>query len=156
MRECQECEDYNKCPFGEGKAWYHYGEIRWCPFQVIWILEHRGAFLAGDWVDNPDGSSYTDPAIQTGFRSESYFTKPEEVIAQVEDRLKTTGIAGEALVDEVDQGLTFQQLSRPAQSALMYVKGWRQKKQTFPEWMRDWRRGKTYKTSHKNDVLSHT
>jgi len=153
MKDCRSCKDYRQCP---GKEWYTYSEIRFCPYQVVWIIEHRDTLLEGNWPDSPDGSIYIDPQIRTGVRDEAYYAKPVGILVEVEARLKTTGVAGEALQDEVKQGLSFEQLSRPARRALMYVKGWRRKKQTFAEWMRDWRRGKTGKKFHKKVVLSAT
>jgi len=134
VKECQECKDYRKCVFGAGKAWFSYGEIRFCPYQVLFILEHSEILRDGNWPSNPDGSIYTDPNIRTGFRDEAYYCKPEEILGEVESRLKTTGSAGEALVDEVRQGLNIDQLSRPAYKALMYVKGWRRKRTNFAQW----------------------
>ncbi len=132
---CLDCKDYHKCPYSVGKQWYIYIEVRWCPYQVIYIIEHSEELLEGNWPDNPDSSGYTDPMIKLGYRSEAYFTKPEEIIAEVEYRLKTTGDAGDALVDEVLSGIvTIDRLSRPARLALMYVKGKDQKSDTFPQW----------------------
>ena len=138
---CVECKDYHKCPYGVGKAWYLYIEIRWCPYQVVFILESSDTLLAGNWPDNPDSSSYTDPMIKTGFRSEAYFTKPVEIIAEVEDRLKTTGDAGRALVDEVQrQGVRgIELLSDPAYEALMYLKGRDHKEESFARWRAVWK-----------------
>lgn len=139
---CLDCKDYHKCPYSVGKQCYIYIEIRWCPYQVIYIIEHSAELIRGNWPDNPDGSGYTDPMIKLGYRSEAYFTKPEEIIAEVEYRLSTTGDAGDALVDEVLNGtVTIDRLSRPARLALMYAKGRDRKSETFPQW----RAVKTYR-----------
>ena len=140
-KECQKCKRWRDCI---GKPWYTYPEIRFCPYQVIWIIESWGILLKGDWPDNPDGSSYIDPAIKGGFSNEAYFVKAVGVIAEVNERLKTTSEAGEALVDEIKDGkvtvimedgrIKFDGLSRPAYRALMYVKGERRKLKTYPEW----------------------
>ena len=113
MDNCLECKFYQKCT--RLHDWFSYSEVRWCPFQVIFIIEHSGELLEGNWPDNPDGSGYTDPMIKLGYRSEAYFTKPEEIIGEVEYRLKTTGDAGDALVDEILNGtVIIDRLSRPA------------------------------------------
>jgi len=151
VNECRECKDYHKCPFIAGKAWYGYGEIRFCPFQIMWVIFHsdilgedgdnEALFSGGgiklslsEWPPNPDGSSYTAPLVKTGLRDEAYFAKPEEILAEVEARLKTTGTAGETLIEEVKQGLNIDQLSHLARRALMYAKGWRRKSLSFPRW----------------------
>jgi len=130
---CRECKDYKKCPYNGFKGWFHYGEVRFCPYQIIFLIEHRLTLLSGNWPPSPDASSYTDIA-RRGFKSDAYYVKPEEIIGEVELRLKTTGVAGEALIDEINQGLNFEQLSRPAKRALLFIKGWRRKRTSFSVW----------------------
>jgi len=135
---CLKCRNYKECPFGSGKRWYTYQEIRFCPFQVLFIIEKAGILGKGTWPPDPDGSSYVDPGIMTGFTGEAYFAKPIEILAEVELRLTTTKEAGEALIDEVQAGITnIEMLSRPAKRALMFTKGWRRKKQTYSQWKAD-------------------
>ena len=146
-KECQKCKTYKDCI---GKQWYNYSEIRFCPYQVIWIIESCGVLFEGNWPDNPDGSSYVDPAIRMGFGDDAYYIKPEGILAEVEARLETTGDAGEALVDEIEDGrvtvivkdgiIKIDGLSRPARRALMYAKGRRRKRESFPEWRADKKR----------------
>lgn len=148
MIDCFTCKSPKGCI---GKLWYYYAEIKFCVPQVIWIIFHSDTFLEGSWPPNPEVSSYIDPKIQTGFRDEAYFAKPEEMIGEVEARLKTTGVSGEALIGEVRQGLGLDQLSRPARDALFYVRGWRRKRQSFSQWMAERNRG--HGKTHKYLVL---
>ena len=134
---CVECKDYHKCPYGVGKAWYLYIEIRWCPYQVVFILESSDTLLAGNWPDNPDSSSYIDPMIKTGFRSEAYFTKPVEILAEVEWRLKRTGVDGKLLREQIENGKSIAEMQPEARSALMYVKGKRFKRTDYKRWLRE-------------------
>lgn len=148
MKDCRECKSYKDC---EGHIyivdtdagrqyvnWYHYGEIRWCPYQVMFILESSETLLLGDWPERPEGSSYTDPMIKTGFPDEAYFTKPEEAIGEVEYRLaRVTRDAREALIDAANRGIVdLKELSRPAHRALLYVKGKNRKKKNYTWWVR--------------------
>ena len=130
MKTCQSCKSYKNCL---GKEWFSYSDFRWCVWQVIWVIQHSEVLRAGNWPLSPDGSSYIDPWIKTGYRSEAYFVKPEEILAEVEWRLKQTGKDGKLLWDEVVGGL---ELRPEAKDALMYVKGFRRKKQSYPDWLK--------------------
>jgi len=131
-KDCRECKDYRDC---DGKPWFHYGEIRFCPFQILWIIENSET-LRADWPPNPDGSSYIDPNIRTGYKSEAYFTKPAGILGEVNARLARTGMYGKLLRAEVLAGLD---LSQEARDALMYVKGGRRKRMSFSAWKK-WRK----------------
>ena len=131
MKDCRKCKDYRDCA---GKPWYHYGEIRFCPYQVIFIIYNEGVLRSGGWPDNPDGSSYIDPKVQTGFKSEAYFVKPVGILGEVEYRRKRTGTDGKLLRAEVLAGLD---LSQESKDALMYIKGWRRKRMSYPRWLRE-------------------
>ena len=136
MDDCLKCKDYRKC--SGNRVWYHYGEIRWCVHQVLWIIERSETLRLGNWPLNPDGSSYTDPNIRTGYKSEAYYTKPAVILGEVEYRLDRTGKDGKLLWDEVKGGLD---LRPEAESALMYVKGWRRERLSYLNWQkqRDYR-----------------
>ena len=152
MKSCLDCKDYRACM---GKEFYTYGEIRWCPYQVIWIIDNSETLREGDWPDCPEGFTRIDPSIKTGFSDEAYFTKAAYVLGAVEGRLKTTKEAGEALVDEIKEGrvevivedgiIKIVGLSRPAKRALMYIKGRRRKRESYPEW----KAGKKYREGKK-------
>lgn len=130
MKDCRQCKSYKDCP---GKQWFHYGEIRWCIWQVLWIIEHSVTLLAGNWPPNPEGSGYVDPGIKTGYASEGYYVKPVGILAEVEYRLKRCGVDGKLLRAEVLAGL---ELSQESKSALHYCKGWRRKRMSYQRWLR--------------------
>lgn len=142
-KECQKCRDYKDCP---GRGWFHYGEIRFCPYQIIWIIENAETLRIGNWPDNPDISTYTDPMIKSGYRDEAYYAKPceilgevgcrmIEIIGEVECRLNKTSVWGRLLITEVvEMGRTFNELSADARSVVMYLKGWRRKRTSFVQW----------------------
>lgn len=137
IKDCRKCQTYQDCA---GKDWFHYGEIRFCPYQVIFIIRGTEILRAGNWPANPDGSSYIDPNIKTGYRSEAYYAKPTGILAEVEYRLKRTGTDGKLLRAEVLAGLD---LSQESKDALMYIKGWRRKRMSYQSWrkQRDYRKG---------------
>ncbi len=147
MKSCKNCKSWKDCI---GKAWYSYSDLRFCPYQVIWIIENSATLEVGNWPDCPDGSTHIDPDIKTGYSSEAYYVKAIGIIAEVGIRLKTTGEAGEALVDEIEGGkvtvtekdgkIKFDGLSGPAIRVLMYAKGKKRKKQSYPQWQADKKR----------------
>ena len=127
--DCRDCKDYRECI---GKDWFHFGEIRWCPFQVIWILSHANTLRAGHWPKDPD--SQDDNSGQRKINTEGTFVKPIIILSEVESRLQRTGIQGKLLVAQIESGRTFENLDRDARDALLYVKGWRQKRMSFSAW----------------------
>lgn len=133
-KDCKRCQDYRDCI---GKPWFHYGEIRFCPYQIMFIVENVEILGAGNWPDSPTGSSWTDPAVRTGYRSEAHFTKPVEIVGEVNYRLKRTGVDGKLLREQVENGKAIDDLEPEARSALMYVKGWRRKKIGYKRWLRE-------------------
>lgn len=131
MKDCRKCKDYRDCP---GKPWFHYGEIRFCPFQILWIIEYSET-LRTSWPLAPDGSSHVDlPQVKTGYKSEAYYTKPAGILGEVNRRLARAGTHGKLLRAEVLAGLD---LSQESKDALMYCKGWRRKRMSYQRWLRN-------------------
>lgn len=135
-KDCRECKDYRDCP---GKPWFHYGEIRFCIYQVCFIIYNEDVLRSGGWPADPDGSSYIDPKVQTAFKSEAYFIKPVGILAEVEYRRKRTGTDGKLLRAQVEGGKDIDELEPEARSALMYIKGWRRKRMSYNAWKK-WRK----------------
>lgn len=127
-KDCRSCKSYKDC---NGKANYNYSEIRWCPYQCMWIIERAEALRTGDWgaIDDNIGSRNTP--------NEADFCKAINALAELEVRLKVTGADGEKLVKQVAQeGREFKYLSPKATAALMYIKGWRRKRTSYKDWLR--------------------
>lgn len=142
---CIACQDYHDCTFGAGKEWYSFADIRYCPFQVIWIIQNRELIEDGTW---PESDDHTDPQIHTGYRSEAYFVKPALIWGELRVRLKYTKRDGQTLIEEIDRGLAaIELLSTAARDALMYVKGARRKRQGYAQWLAEKNR------THKSLVL---
>lgn len=130
-KDCRSCKTYKDCI---GKEFYTYADLRFCPFQVLWILENAEKLRAGNWPPNPEGSSYIDSKIRTGYGSEAYYTKPVGILAEVEYRLKRTGTDGKLLRAEVENGKDINMMEPESRSALMYIKGWRRKRMGYSNW----------------------
>jgi len=149
-RDCRRCKHWKGCPGkwysvfndkGEEEKyeWYHYGEIRWCPQQILWILSHAFTFRAGEWV-----AKHEESGESRQLHPEAYFVKAGIAIAEIEARLETVDGNGELLITQVEDGRTMGNLSDGARAILMYVKGRKRKRIDFHRWRREiWEASKT-------------
>jgi len=144
--DCQHCKDYRECTAPPN--WFHYGEIRWCPFQCIWILRNADTLRAGRWP--PQEGQAESPKGKSQFKTEASFVKPELVIGEVEARLSRTPDKGELLITQIEDGRTFDNLSDGAWAILMYIKGNRRKQISFRRWQRE------HQKLSKNDIFCKT
>jgi hypothetical protein len=141
--ECSRCKRWQVCP-GD-KVWFSYGDVRWCVYQVLWILRHEAFLHSGKW---PPESQPESPKRKGKQAREAYFAKAVLVIAEVEARLKTCGHDGEALTKEAEAGRGIEALTDGAYNALLYVKGKPRKSLSYGEW--DWQRtARLRKLSHQ-------
>ena len=90
-------------------------------------------------LELPDKNVYFKETGYTGSKggrlTKTKFLPAALFYAEITVRLKTTGDAGEALVDEIHAGITdYESLSRPAKKAANYVSGWRRRRQSFSRW----------------------
>jgi len=129
--DCKNCKDYRECI---GLDWYDYSQIRWCPYQVIWVLQSKEILLSGRWPQDPHNSD--DNVGTKTFKTEASFVKPELVIAEVETRLKRCGSQAELLITQIEDGRNFNNLSPGAREVLMYIKGFKRKRISFRRWLR--------------------
>lgn len=128
--DCRRCKDYREC---SGLIeWFHYGLIRFCVYQIIWIIRNAATLRVGNWPKNPDSSD--DSVGQRRIKTEGAFVKPTLILAEVESRLRRTGIHGKLLVAQIEAGREFSNLDRDAKDALIYIKGLRRKGEGFSAW----------------------
>lgn len=128
IKDCRRCKTYTDC---NGKGGYCYADIRWCPYQCLWIIENADKLRDNDWGD------YDDNIGARNISHEAAFEKGVNVVAEVEVRLQATGEHGKKLQEQVREGREFNQLSKQARAALMYVKGWRRKRISYLRWLRE-------------------
>lgn len=128
MKDCRSCRDHKDCI---GKEWYTIFDVRFCPFQIEWIIEHSETLREGIWPPSPNGSGYVDPAIKTGNVGSAYYTKPTEILAEVEARLRRTGKDGIILWYQIKQQ---DHLNPESKMAFYYITGWRRKVMSYPHW----------------------
>ena len=130
--DCRNCRDYPGCI---GKAFFNFAEIRWCPLQCIWLLQQKETLRSGRWPKDPYGSADDNPSTGNT-ATEASFVKPEVVIAELEERLRSAGPQAELLICQGEDGRSFSNLSDGAREVLMYVKGFRRKDMSFMRWQK--------------------
>lgn len=128
--DCRHCKDYRECK--QDCSWFHYGQIRFCPLQVLWIIEHREELASGIWPKDPYGAD--NNTSSRSIKTEASFVKPEITIGEVTERLKRCGTQAELLITQVEDGRTLNNLSPRAREVLMYAKGFRRKRMSFNAW----------------------
>jgi len=143
--DCRDCKDYRECT--APPDWFHYGEIRWCVYQVIWIIKHAWILRAGRWPKNPD--SVDDNAGQRRIKTEGNFVPSITILAEVKIRLERTGIHGKLLVAQIEAGRDFETLDRDARDALLYIKGYKRKRMSFNHWKRQ----RNYRSNEYKSVV---
>lgn len=115
------------------KDWYSPGEIRFKRDEMIWLIAWLELLEKGQWPPEHKETGYTGSRGTRGHRAP--FENPSGFAGEVNYRLKTTGEAGEALLDEIQSSITdYEGLSRPAKRALNYISGWRRRKETYSQW----------------------
>lgn len=132
--DCYGCRGWRNCP---GKAWYSFGEIRWCPQQDFWILKHAYELESGIY---PDKSGLDQNEARSGnITHEPEFVKSTLLIAQVRLSLKPTGWRGRLLAAECldPRKEKLRYLSDDAKAALYYIAGSKPNPRKFSDWMKD-------------------
>ena len=138
--DCRECPDPKACrghtysEGGESVPWYTIGEIRFCRYQMVFLISELAMLESGHYPPDPRGSSYIDPAVKTK-RKRSYggFEKPVELAAEVKLRLEHAGWQGTRLRKEIMDGCSMSDLEPASKVALWYVSGKRRKWDGYEE-----------------------
>jgi len=128
MTECQKCRDWKGCP---GKEFFNYAEVRWCPYQNYWLIEHAEVLESGQW---PTEDNRDDNITSNRSQSEAYFVKPDLALGELKERLEQTGVYGKLLVALVHTGISIDAIEGDARDALYYISGWRRKRISFNKW----------------------
>ena len=131
MIDCRKCERWKECT---GQAYYEYQDIRWCVYQVAWLLIHSETLLRGEWPDDPNKAETGYTGGNGNRPHEARFVKSALVIGELEARLKTTGKAGKRLREVLSNGSDIADLDRELYDVLMYVKGNKYKRLSFSAW----------------------
>ncbi|MCJ7805712.1 hypothetical protein MUP46_03670 [Patescibacteria group bacterium] len=130
--DCRSCKSWKECPTPE-RDWYSYGEIRWCPYQVFFLLKWAEYLRIGIW---PTPESTCETPKRT-LSKEAQYVNAAIVIAELDYRLGKTGIKGELLASQCKEPDRdkMDYLSDSAKDALYYVSGWARKATNFATWL---------------------
>jgi len=143
-RVCNECEGTGHIQEG-----YLFAELRFCPFQIVWILANEECLDYGKW---PDRYSPFDERGSRQIANEGYFVKAKLIIAEVRKRMETTGKDGRHLADQCKLYSTPNSLDDEAWEVLMYLKGANRKDMDFNKW-RNQRRYRTKKSQNEYQTV---
>lgn len=128
--DCRRCKSWKDCPAPE-RDWYSYGEVRWCVYQVFWLLKWAEYLRIGIWP-TPEN---TCEAPKRTLSKEAQYVNAAVVIAELDYRLGKTGIKGRLLEEECKNRGKIDDLSDDAMDALLYCSGWRRRDTPFSVWL---------------------
>jgi len=126
--DCRTCKAWKECG---GHDNYSYAEIRWCPYQVLWLLENAETLRGTGWLNRDDNKGSRNTP------TDGNFVSVISVLAELDVRLAKCHKHGQKLREQAEEGRLLSGLSPNARSALMYVKGWRRKVSPYTQWLRE-------------------
>lgn len=129
---CRDCKRWQDCPDPDSD-WYSYGQIRWCIYQVFWMLKYSEYLRIGIW---PTPESTCETPKRT-LSKDAQYVNACVIIAELDYRLEKTGLKGRLLEEECQNREKMLYLSDSAKDALYYVSGWRRKARNFSQWLKD-------------------
>ena len=130
MTTCRECKRWKDCPTPD-LEWYSYGDIRWCPYQVFFLLRYEEYLSVGIW---PTPESTCEAPKKT-ISHDAHYVNSMIVMAELHSRLEKTGLKGALLREQCKLREKVLYLSDPAKDALYYCTGWRRKATDFTTWL---------------------
>ena len=102
---------------------------------MMWAICYLESLKVGVWPPEMNNTGYVDTVrVQSSRNKEARFIKPAIIAAEVEWRLKRTGIEGKLLVSEIRQGLMLEELQPESRNALNYISGWDRRRQSYQVW----------------------
>lgn len=121
--------------------WYSPAAIRFTKGEMVFLIKNKEILARGEYPPDPKSSGYTDPPIGVKVKPKrAFFETPIVLHAELTWRLKKTKKHGKTLRDEVRDGYSFREMSNEARTTLIYISGWRRRKQSYVDWKRDVRR----------------
>ncbi len=153
LKACRSCLSWRDCNGHWYKVdkkdveYYKLSEIKYCRFQVRWIISE---FLRA-WADEiivmrdtwpSEDTDYTDaPPTQHSLAPSAPFERVLQVVAEVRNRLAKTGPDGRELVLMLENKA---ELSSGAKDALSYCSGWKRKRDDYRRWLTQRERRKIF------------
>jgi hypothetical protein len=156
--DCRHCKDWRGCrgqwyrdDEGKEAEWYSYGDIRWCSYQVFWILKHSEHFDSGRWP-KPPRSLECDAKKHARIIREAAFCKPKRIIGEVRARLTIANCREErrVLTEQVINREKLMYLDDDIKQLVRYLSGRGRKITNF----REWNKAMIFYRNGKNKALS--
>ena len=124
--DCRDCKSWKGCI---GKDFFLYSEIRYCLYQMIWLIENLETLGTGEWPDEPD-----DNRSVLQLKAEASFTKAIEMAAETKILLDSLPrYARDHLLDVIKANVYIENMSYTPRTALYYISGLR-KDMDFNKW----------------------
>ena len=118
--------------------WYSYGEFQFRRDEILWALRNADLMREGKWPPQNIPTGYIDPGIRRkGVKREPAFVKPAIIMAEIDWRIKLTGVDGlhidaKLLLAEVEAG--YERFSEEAWGVLNYISGNKKRLMSYPDW----------------------
>jgi len=149
MHRCQQCAkekwNWRQCP--GALDWFPPGVVRFCPNQIMWLLEHLTMLEDGRWPREPVETGYVDTDGSQRSYKNAHFETPICFAAEVTWRLSQTGkdglVALQNLSGGIDEltlaelmGTTEDKIRHRVRRVIAYISGWRRRRITYYEFSR--------------------
>ncbi|KKK56351.1 hypothetical protein LCGC14_3065390, partial [marine sediment metagenome] len=79
--------------------WFSYGDIRYTPEQIFFLLRHKELLEQGKWPSRHTDSGYVGSSKGRTYKTEGYFVKSVIIIAELMIRLEACGQDGELVIE---------------------------------------------------------
>jgi len=123
--------DFTICGYPD-ERWFPLGVIRFCPPQVLFLMENISLLRDGKYPLRPTGYTDIDPAIIVVPRTTSSQQTILDLAAEIDARLSSVpGIQRKLFEVEIQEQL---ELSPYSWTVLNYVSGWPRKTMSFSKW----------------------
>lgn len=152
--QCHQCKDWDDCP---GKQpWYPPAIIRFCPNQVMWLLDHLAVLRDGRWPTDPQDTGYTDAPGPRPYKRGAYFETPVGIAAELLVRLGKCNRDGviirkwkvegenEAELMELTR-LNMYQIEEKLGRVVRYCSGWGRKRMSYHDFCHRHRLSERYR-----------
>ncbi len=144
MQDCRNCKSWKKCP--GIYDWFAPSDIKYCPTQVHWIMEHLLMMEDGRW---PLAYSTMLPAEPSNRQpsGNASFEQVKAITADVTKRLSACGTDGilayrvlschwekEDLAKLMSTDI--EKIDRSIERAIRYCSGWKQRTQSYENYIK--------------------
>ncbi len=130
-----------------GYDWFPINEIRYCSYQMMFLIEHRLLLQEGKYPPDPYVSGYVGGGF-SGRKSHAPFERALQEVGELDARCLTmevgarlcaSNLSRKLLIAEIEGGRTIRELSAEARLFLRYISGWERRLMSFSAWSKQTR-----------------